>query len=337
VRRIGAVAILTLALLPIVIAGVAMPQSTRQPRILVFTKTAAFRHNSIPTALRTVRQLGERNGLSVDATEDASAFTASNLARYDAVVFLMTTGDVLDDRQEKAFQRYFRRGGGFVGVHAAADTEYDWPWYGAMIGTRFKNHPQVQRAAVNVEDPRHPSTHSVPRRWIRTDEWYNFAGSPRRSVHVLATLDETTYAAGDGAMGADHPIAWSHEFQGGQAWFTGGGHTDESYQEPAFRKHLLGGIRYAAGLTPPKVVSVTSSVRSRRLLVSVRYTSCRPCRGDVSVRVRGRGLRISIRLNAGVGRVRTAPLPRGRWQISVVLQDPMTGLEQSVRRWIRVR
>jgi type 1 glutamine amidotransferase len=337
VQPTRALAILTLAVLPIISAGAAMPQSTRHSRILVFTKTAAFRHSSIPTAVRAVRQLAERNGLGVDATEDAAAFTASNLAHYDAVLFLMTTGNVLDDRQERAFQRYFRRGGGFVGVHAAADTEYDWAWYGAMLGTRFKNHPQIQRAAISVEDPRHPSTHGLPRRWIRTDEWYNFAGSPRPSVHVLATLDETTYAPGEGAMGADHPIAWSHEFQGGRAWFTGGGHTDESYQEPAFQKHLLGGIRYAAGLTPPKVLSVTSSIRSRRLLVSVRYTSCRPCAADLSVRVRGRGLRVPIRLNAGVGRARTAPLPRGRWQFSVVLRDPATGLEQSVRRWIQVR
>jgi hypothetical protein len=154
---------------------------------------------------------------------------------------------------------------------------------------------------------------------------------------MLAALDETTYAPGEGAMGADHPIAWSHEFQGGRAWFTGGGHTDESYLEPAFRKHLLGGIRYAAGLTPPKIVAVTSSVHGRRLQVSLRYTTCRPCAGELSVRARGRTSRTPIRLNAGFGRARSATLPRGRWQFSVVLQDPLTGAAQSVRRQIRVR
>jgi type 1 glutamine amidotransferase len=284
-----------------------------------------------------VRQLAERNGLAVDATEDAAAFTPSNLARYDAVVFLMTTGDVLNNVQQRAFERYFRRGGGFVGVHSAADTEYDWTWYGAMLGTRFKNHPLIQRAAIRIQDRRHPSTRGLPPRWIRTDEWYNFAANPRRSVHVLATLDETTYAPGEGAMGADHPIAWSHEFQGGRAWFTGGGHTDESYLEPAFRKHLLSGIRYTAGLTPPKIVAVTSSVQGRRLQVSLRYATCRPCAGELSVRARGRTPKTPIRLNAGFGRARSAALPRGRWQFSVVLRDPLTGLEQSVRRRIRVR
>jgi type 1 glutamine amidotransferase len=248
----------------------------------------------------------------------------------------MTTGDVLNNGQQRAFERYFRRGGGFVGVHSAADTEYDWTWYGAMLGTRFKNHPQIQRAAISVQDRRHPSTHGLPRRWIRTDEWYNFAANPRRSVHVLASLDETTYAPGEGAMGADHPIAWSHEYQGGRAWFTGGGHTDESYQEHAFRKHLLGGIRYAAGLTPPRIVSVTSSIRHRRLHVSLRYTTCRPCAGDLSVRVRGRRSRTPLRLGGGFGRGRSATLPRGRWQFAVVLRDPATGLQQSVRSWIRL-
>jgi type 1 glutamine amidotransferase len=336
VQRICAVGILTLVVSAIVVAAAAMPESTRPPRILVFTKTAAFRHSSMPSALSAVRQLAERNGLAVDATEDAAAFTPSNLARYDAVVFLMTTGDALSDGQQRAFERYFRRGGGFVGVHSAADTEYGWTWYGTMLGTRFKNHPQIQRAAISVRDLRHPSTHGLPRRWIRTDEWYNFAGNPRRSVRVLATLDETTYAPGEGAMGADHPIAWSHEYQGGRAWFTGGGHTDESYREQAFRRHLLGGIRYAAGLTPPKIVSVSSSIRSRRLHISLRYATCRPCAGELSVRARRRTSRTPIRFNTGIGHARSAPLPRGRWQFSVVLRDPATGVAQSVRRRIRV-
>jgi hypothetical protein len=166
VQHLRAVAILTLSVLAIVVVAVAMTQSTRSPRILVFTKTAGFRHSSIPTAVSAVRQLAEHNGLAVDATEDAAAFTPFNLARYDAVVFLMTTGDVLNDGQQRAFERYFRRGGGFVGVHSAADTEYDWTWYGAMLGTRFKNHPQIQRAAISVQDRRHPSTHGLPRRWF---------------------------------------------------------------------------------------------------------------------------------------------------------------------------
>jgi cytochrome c len=306
------------------------------PRILVFTKTTAFRHASIPTALRAVRELGEQNGLVVDATEDDGAFASSNLARYEAVVFLLTTGDVLDSRQQAALERFIRAGGGFAGVHSAADTEYGWPWYGRLLGPRFRNHPQIQRAAIELANPRHPATVGLPRRWTRVDEWYNFQANPRPLVRVLATLDETSYSPGDGAMGSDHPIAWSHAYQGGRAWYTGGGHTDASYSEPLFRKHLLQGIRYAAGLTPPRIIGVTSVVRTRHLHVSVRYRSCQPCAGKLDVFVRGRRSTAPIRFSGQVGQARSARLPRGRWQFSVILRDPSTGLKQTVRRWVRV-
>jgi type 1 glutamine amidotransferase len=327
---------LTLGALLIGSAVPAAPQ-VRGPRILVFTKTNGFRHASIPAGLRAVRELGRRNGLGVDATEDAGAFTAANLARYRAVVFLSTTGDVLNGPQQTAFEHFIRAGGGFVGIHAAADTEYGWPWYGRLLGARFKNHPQIQRATINVTTRRHPSTVGLPRTWIRLDEWYNFQASPRPLVQVLATLDETSYSPGAGAMGADHPIAWSHEFQGGRAWYTAGGHTDESYSEPLFRSHLLEGIRYAAGLTPPRIVAVNPIVSSRRLRVNVRYHSCYPCAGRLEILVRGRRWATPVRFSGQVGRARSAPLPRGRWSFSVVLRDPLTGLKDSVRRSVRVR
>ena len=335
---IPAILLLTLAML--VMGGVvaAAPEAAPVPRILVFTKTTGFRHASIPVALRAVRQLGERNGLAVDATEDAGEFTPSNLSRYKAVVFLLTTGDVLNDRQQAAFERFVRAGGGFAGVHSAADTEYGWAWYGGLVGTRFRNHPQIQRALVRVPGRRHPSTAGLPATWARVDEWYNFTRNPRPGVRVLATLDESSYAPGEGAMGADHPIAWGHEYRGGRAWYTGGGHTDESYAEPFFRKHLLGGIRYAAGLTPPRIVSVASALRARRLLVTVRYRSCYPCSGRLEVLVRGRLSKAPIRFSNGVGRARSSVrLPRGRWEFSVVLTDRATGLKHTIRRSVRVR
>ena len=194
----------------------------------------------------------------------------THLERYAAVAFVLTTGDVLNDDQQAAFERYIRAGHGFVGVHSAADTEYDWPWYGRLLGAYFKNHPAIQQATVTVLDPRHPSTARLPRRWIREDEWYNFASNPRRAVRVLATVDETTYAAGDGAMGRDHPIAWAHEFDGGRAWYTAAGHTEASYQEPLFLSHLLGGIQYAAGLAPPSILSIATRLRVHRVIVAIR-------------------------------------------------------------------
>jgi cytochrome c len=305
-------------------------------RVLVFTKTAGFRHTSIPVALAAVRQLGARNGFSVDATESGTAFTDANLARYDAVVFLLTTGDVLDPRQQLAFRRYIRAGGGFAGVHSASDTEHGWAWYGRLVGAFFRTHPVIQRGVIDVARASHPSTAGLPRRWARTDEWYAFVRNPRPAVRVLATLDESTYTPGDASMGADHPIAWSHEFDGGRAWYTAGGHSEESYAEPLFRRHLLGGIRYAAGLSPPRIRSVTATVRNRRLHVAVRYSSCRPCAGRLRVRAGGGFATSPIRLRAGSGSARSPRLPRGRSPYTVTLEDPLTGLEQTVRRSARV-
>ncbi|MFF9622609.1 ThuA domain-containing protein [Streptomyces griseosporeus] len=213
--------------------------------LLVFSKTAGFRHDSIPEGIVALRQLGAEAGYTVDATEDAGAFTPGTLRRYDAVVFLSTTGDVLDPAQQSAFEDYIHRGGGYVGIHAAADTEYDWAFYGGLAGAYFRSHPAIQPATVDVEDRAHPATSALTSTWERTDEWYNYRSNPRERAHVLASLDETSYTGG--TMNGDHPIAWCQEYQGGRAFYTGGGHTKESYAEPAFRAHLLGGIRYAAG------------------------------------------------------------------------------------------
>ncbi|MER5915076.1 ThuA domain-containing protein [Streptomyces sp. NPDC001982] len=223
----------------------AVSDSADAERVLVFSKTAGFRHDSIPEGIATVKQLGESNGFTVDATEDAGAFTGKNLRRYDAVVFMSTTGDVLDDTQQEAFEGYIRHGGAYVGVHSAADTEYDWAFYGGLAGAYFQNHPAIQPATVNVEDRAHPATSHLVGTWDRTDEWYNYRSNPRERAHVLASLDETSYTGG--TMNGDHPIAWCQNYQGGRAFYTGGGHTKESYADPAFRQHLLGGIRWAIG------------------------------------------------------------------------------------------
>ena len=236
----------TLCLLLACAAVLAAPAGAAQARfrVLVFSATEGFRHDSIEPGVAAVRSLGARHGFAVDATEDASAFTDRRLRRYAVVVWLNTTGDVLDGPQQAAFERYIRRGGGFAGVHAAADTEYGWGWYGRLLGARFRRHPAVQPATIRVVDGRHPSTRRLPRRWTRTDEWYDFRAQPRRGVRVLALLDESTYAGG--TMGGRHPIAWCRRFQGGRSWYTALGHTAESYSAPRFRAHLLGGIRWAA-------------------------------------------------------------------------------------------
>jgi type 1 glutamine amidotransferase len=219
---------------------------TGPDRILIFSKTAGFRHDSIEPGIAAIRSLGAANGFEVDATEESVLFTAANLGRYKAVVFLSTTGDVLNTEQQAAFMAYIHDGGGFVGIHAAADTEHGWSWYGDLVGAFFASHPAPAQARIRVEDRDHPSTRSLPDPWIRFDEWYDFQRNPRsQGVTVLLTLDEVSYPGGQ--MGNDHPIAWYHEFEGGRAWYTAGGHTEASFAEPAFLEHLLGGIRYAAG------------------------------------------------------------------------------------------
>ncbi|WP_328653663.1 ThuA domain-containing protein [Micromonospora sp. NBC_00330] len=213
--------------------------------VLVFSKTAGFRHGSITPGIAAIQQLGAANGFTVEATEDAAQFTDANLDRFAAVIWLSTTGDVLNAAQQAAFERYITGGGGYVGVHSASDTEYDWQWYGGLVGAYFASHPAEQNVTVKVADQVHPSTATLPQRWSRFDELYNYRTNPRGNAHVLATLDESTYTGG--SMGADHPISWCQNYSGGRAWYTGLGHTDASYTEANFRQHLLGGIRTAAG------------------------------------------------------------------------------------------
>lgn len=217
------------------------------PAVLVFSKTLGWNHSSIPYGQAAILKLGTENGFRVDTTRDASLFNDRNLKKYHAVIFLSTTGNVLNAGQQAAFERYIQAGGGYVGIHAAADTEYEWPWYNKLMGAHFASHPLnpgVRKAVVEVVDTSHSATRGLPARWERTDEWYNYR-SFYAGIKVLANLDEDSYEGG--ANGNNHPITWYHEFDGGRAFYTGGGHEDSSFSEPDFLRHLLGGIWYAMG------------------------------------------------------------------------------------------
>jgi glucose/arabinose dehydrogenase/cytochrome c551/c552 len=216
-----------------------------KPRILVFSKTAGFKHASVPAGIAAVQKLGLENNFEVDTTKNPAYFQDDSLKKYSAVIFLNTTGDVLDHRQESAFERYIQAGGGFVGVHSATDTEYDWRWYGKLVGGYFLSHPKTQEAKFIIKDKNFPATEFFTDTvWQRTDELYNFK-SLNPDVNVLITVDESSYEGGEN--GAFHPMSWYHEYDGGRAFYTELGHTDESYQEENYLKHLLGGIRYAIG------------------------------------------------------------------------------------------
>jgi len=222
--------------------------------VLVFSKTLMYRHASITNGIAAIRRLGEEFHFHVDATEDSSCFTPANLARYRAVVFLSTSGHILSDEQHAAFRDYIEKGGGLAAIHAGAAgdvaTEGTWPWYGEALCARFTNHSAIVTATINVEDRRSPSMAGLPERWVRRDEWYNFISSPRGKARILASLDETTYKGGN--MGKDHPIAWCRKMGKGRIWYTGLGHTEVSYTEPEFLRHLLGGIQTAAGVKRAK-------------------------------------------------------------------------------------
>ncbi len=221
------------------------------PRLLVFNKVEAgqYVHESIPDGAGALIKLGRENGFVADSTSDLTVFNSANLARYKAVAFNNTGGEVLDIKGQQAFQAFIRAGGEFVGYHSACGTEYKWPWYGDMIGgAYFKEHPAIQKAKVKVEDANHISTAMLPAVWERTDEWHDYQADPRSKVHVLLTLDESSYTGG--TMGKDHPIAWCREYEGDRAWFSSLAHGKESFQEPLFLAHLLGGVKYAMALAP---------------------------------------------------------------------------------------
>ena len=184
----------------------------------------------------------------MDTTESSDAFTAENLKQYAAVVFLCTTGNVLNDEQQKAFEQFIRNGGGYMGLHSAADTEYDWAWFGELNGAYFKNHPRPQEASIQY---RRRITillrHTFRKSWKRSDELYNFKWIGT-DLNILITIDESSYTGG--GNGEDHPMAWYHEFDGGRGFYTALGHDNKSWEDPLYLQHVLGGIKYAMGANP---------------------------------------------------------------------------------------
>jgi cytochrome c len=197
-------------------------------RFLVFSKTAGWRHSSIPAGIEALQALADKHKFSITASEDAALFTDAQLRKYNAIVFLSTTGNILDEQQQAAMERFIRAGGGFVGIHSATDTERDgsWAWYGQLVGAVFKNHPNapnVIEATINVADAKHPATENMPTTMSLRDEWYNFSNISSDNK-VLVTIDEKSYEGGE--HGALHPISWYREFDGGRSFYTALGHTN---------------------------------------------------------------------------------------------------------------
>lgn len=250
-------------LAPPSLARVAGTRAASLPRLLVFTRTAGFRHASIETAVQTIAGMGAANGFGVDATEDPTVFSRRSLAAYDAVAFVNTTGDVLEGSQRTALERFVRGGGGWAGVHSAADTEYSNDFYTELLaGGRFLAHPLQQPGLIVREDERHRSTKHLGETWlVPFEEFYSFTSSVRGRSRVLLSIDESTYLQDpntsnlptgpenplptfpgvSGVMG-DHPMAWTHRVGRGRSWYTALGHEIGMYYLPQFTDHLLGGL-----------------------------------------------------------------------------------------------
>ncbi|RYY75586.1 MAG: c-type cytochrome [Gammaproteobacteria bacterium] len=227
--------------------------SIKDAKVLVFSKTKGWRHDSIPAGIAALQKMASDNSFSIVATEDANIFTDAQLSSFNAIVFLNTTSDVLDDAQQIAMERFIQAGGGFVGIHAATDTEWEgnWHWYRRLVGAVFKSHPNepsnVQQARVDVRDKNHPSTEKLPSLFEIADEWYNYRDFYEFNK-VLLTVDEKTYRGGE--HGDYHPLAWYHDFDGGRSFYTGLGHSAETFSDPNFVQLLLGGLKYAVGGKP---------------------------------------------------------------------------------------
>lgn len=216
--------------------------SSKQLKILVFYKTAAYKHISIPAGIAAISKLGQENNFLVDTTSNSAIFDLKKLKDYTAVVFLSTSGDMLNDFEQNQFEQYIRSGGGFVGIHGASAGEYDWHWYGKLVGAVFDGHPVQQVATFRLTNKKHISTKHMPKEWSMKEELYNFKNF-NPNIKVLITVDESSYQGG--TNGSFHPMAWFHEFEGGKSFYTALGHAEDKYSDPLFLKHILGGIRYA--------------------------------------------------------------------------------------------
>lgn len=244
--------ILTTLLLALFFAPPLFSQN-KQFKVLLFTRTNGWHHESINEGVDAIRAMAERHFFDVDWHEDPARFNDKNLEQYDVVIFLNTTGDILNDEQQKAFEKFIRAGKGFVGIHSASDTEYDWEWYTKLVGRMFHIHPKIQTAKLRVVDANFPGLERMPAEQLWTDEWYEFGEEKTPGLKYLLAVDESSFdpnvqwgeKVGKG-MGAFHPISWYHNYDGGRSFYTALGHLPTKYSDIPFLEHLYGGIYWAA-------------------------------------------------------------------------------------------
>ncbi len=236
----------------------------KQFKSLLITETAGWYHESIEDGILAINELAATHNFEVVRQQNAIKITNEGLKDIDVVIFLSTTADIFDDNEQLVFEKYIKSGKGYVGIHAASDTEYEWEWYTRLVGRMFHIHPIQQTAKLNIINHNFPGLEHFPDTLLWTDEWYEFGEEKVSKLNYLVTVDETTFdpnvtwknrdpdangvmidRVGKG-MGKFHPISWYHEFDGGRSFYTGLGHIKRVYKNQWFLDHLYGGIYYAA-------------------------------------------------------------------------------------------
>ncbi|GAB5561041.1 MAG: ThuA domain-containing protein [Synoicihabitans sp.] len=232
----------------------AVAAQSAQFKALLVTKTDGWHHDSGSAGVVALQELAQLHDFEIFWSNDMGRVMNDKwLADYDVVIFLLTTGDILNKEQQGALERFVQSGKGFVGIHSAADTEYEWDWYTKMVGHMFHIHPAVQTASLEVMDPNFPGMDRFAKRFIFTDEWYEFDAPRSKNLRYLLELDSDTFepAANWGSKKSQdgiefRPVAWAHEYDGGRAFYTALGHMASTYKDADFLHHVYGGIFWAA-------------------------------------------------------------------------------------------
>ena len=238
--------------------------SAQQFKVLLITETEGWHHKSIPNGISAIHELAATHNFDVVLQQNEREISSKSLGEFQAVIFLNTTGDIFNDKEQAAFEKFIQSGKGYVGIHAASDTEYDWEWYTQLVGRMFHIHPKQQTAKLDILDHGFPGLEHFPDRLLFTDEWYEFGEEKTSNLNYLITIDEQTFDpvvtwkgrdtdangklvdhVGKG-MGDFHPLSWYHEFDGGRSFYTALGHIEKVYENEWFLAHLYGGIYYAA-------------------------------------------------------------------------------------------
>ncbi len=219
--------------------------------VLLYTQHDQWHSNTIPVAIQAFEEMAKEHQFKFNWTQLPNELI-EKLPEHDVLIFMNANADSLKEKHMSALKAFMKRGGGFVGIHATADSKKENSWFDGLVGAKFLNHPKLQAAIVEVENSDFPATWHLPKKWLRSDEWYNFKNINLDNLNVVLTVDEATYDYTAGydsiplkSMGQIHPISWYQYYEGGKSFYTALGHKPESYKDKNFLNHIFGAIYWA--------------------------------------------------------------------------------------------